>query len=109
MPMPRIRDIRLEDKAFEHYFRVCTTYESQAIEILSPALRQQMVNLREQSRSLAAFSFVAGHCYFVFPAGQDLLEPSDYDPGDKEEIRKYYLTITLIIGIIKQLGLSHLV
>ncbi|MEP6948302.1 MAG: DUF3137 domain-containing protein [Ginsengibacter sp.] len=109
MPMPRIHDIRFQDKDFEHYFRVCTTYESQAMEILSPAFRQQMINLRQHSRSLAAFSFVAGHCYFAFPASQDLLEPSDYDPGDKEEIRKYYVNVALILGIIKQLGLSHIV
>ena len=64
--------------------------------------------MRQHSRSLAAFSFVAGHCYFVFPARQDLFEPPDSDPGDKDEIRKYYLNVMLIFGIIKQLGLSHL-
>ncbi len=67
-----------------------------------------MVSLRNQSHTVAAFSFVTGNCYFAIPS-QDLLEPSDYDPGDKEEIEKYYLTITLIIDIINQLGLSNLV
>ncbi len=108
MHLPDVYDIHFEDQAFSHYFRVCTTYETQAREILSPAIRQQMINLRNQSRAAISFSFVAGNCYFAIPSSIDLLEPSDYDPGDKEEIRGYYDTIQLIVGIINQLGLNNL-
>ena len=55
-----------------------------------------------------AFSFVAGNCYFAIPAGNDLLEPPDTEPGDKEEVKKYYYTIQLIVGIISQLHFEEL-
>jgi hypothetical protein len=40
---------------------------------------------------------------------EDLLEPPDRDPDDKEEIHKYYLSVQLIIGIVKNLELGQLV
>ncbi|MEO6453369.1 MAG: DUF3137 domain-containing protein [Ginsengibacter sp.] len=107
MPIPRIRDLYI-DKDFAKYYRVCTTYESQALTILTPAMRQRMIMLTHESGRLMAFSFVAGNCYFAIPAGNDLLEPPDTEPGDKEEVKKYYYTIQLIIGIINQLHLEEL-
>jgi hypothetical protein len=109
MPMPHIYDVPFTDKSFRNCFRVCSTYSTEAHAILTPELQQKLVAVREASGSYASFSFVAGHCYMAIPYGGDLLEPSDYDPGDKEEIRKYYLTIQLILGIIKELQLRQLV
>ena len=55
-----------------------------------------------------SFSFVAGRCFIAIPVTGELLEPTDYDPGDKEEIRKYFLTIQVMKNVIGQSGLTDL-
>ena len=67
-----------------------------------------MVQLRKQLDTAISFSFVAGHCYIALPLSKDLLEPSEYDPGDKIEMQKYFLTLKVIPEIIKQLPLDAL-
>ena len=56
-----------------------------------------------------AFSFVAGHCYVALGAVEDLFEPSRHPNDDKEQVMKYYYTITTILNIIDQLALYEIV
>ncbi len=109
MPMPDINDVGFGDKDFENHYQVCSTYPAEAAAILTPSLREKFTAISESARSPVSFSFVNGNLYIAIQYGGDLLEPSDYDPGDKEEIQKYYSTIQLIIGIIKNLQLGQLV
>ena len=108
IPMPQIADIHIRDAEFTSYFRVCGTDPQQATEILSNEMRAGMLWLRKKLNRPVSFSFVVGHCYIAIPVRDDLLEPSDYDPGDKEEIQKYFLTIGMISGVIKHLPLDAL-
>jgi hypothetical protein len=108
MPMPKVAAIHFDDPQFTHYYHVCSTWPSQANEILTAEMRSKMVELREKLDCITSFSFVAGSCYIALPLSKDLLEPSDYDPGDKEEILKYFLTLQVIPEIIRQLPLETL-
>ena len=56
-----------------------------------------------------AFSFVAGHCYVAVGAVEDLFEPSKRQVVDKEQVMKYYYTVSTILNIIDQLSLNELV
>lgn len=107
MPMPKAARLHF-DNDFEHYFHTSSTWPSQAEEILTERMRNKMIQLRRQLDTAISFSFVAGKCYIALPLSKDLLEPSNYDPGDKEEIRKYFLTLMVIPEIIKQLPLEEL-
>jgi hypothetical protein len=108
MPMPKVAAVHFEDEEFAQYFRVCSTWPSQATEILAPDMRNKMVALRKKLDTAISFSFVAGRCYIALPLSKDLLEPSGYDPGDKEEMLKYFLTLQVIPGIIRELPLDVL-
>lgn len=108
MPMPHVTPLHFSDTEFDHYFRVSSTWPSQASEILTDDMRNKMVQLRKQLDTAISFSFVAGHCYIALPLSKDLLEPSEYDPGDKIEMQKYFLTLKVIPEIIKQLPLDAL-
>lgn len=108
LPMPRVAAMHYGDPEFEAIFSVYSNWPSQANELLTPTMRSKMLELRKKLDTDVCFSFVAGQCYIALPLQADLLEPSAYDPGDKEEIRKYFLTIRVIPEIINQLPLQEL-
>lgn len=108
LPMPKVTNVQLDDPEFDQHFRVCSTWPQQAMEILNSEIRNNILNIGRSMKIALSFSFVAGRCFIGVPVADDLLEPTDYDPGDKEEIRKYFITIQLIVNIIRQSGLSNL-
>jgi hypothetical protein len=108
LPMPHVQDIHFNDAEFDHYFRVCSTWPSQAHEILTAEMRSNLLRISKAMKIAASFSFAAGKCFIGIPIAADLLEPTDYDPGDKEELRKYFISIRLITNIVKGSGLSAL-
>ena len=108
LPMPHVVDVHFDDPVFTKYFRVCSTWPSQANEILTAEMRTNILSIRKASNLSVSFSFAAGKCFIGVPIMEDLLEPSDYDPGDKEAVRKYFTSIGFITDTIKQSGLSAL-
>jgi len=108
LPMPDVNNIHFDDAEFDERFRVCSTWPAQAEEILSAGMRTNLLYISKAVKQPVSFSFAAGKCFIGLPVAGNLLEPSDYDPGDKEEIRKYFLCIRLITNIIKRSGLAAL-
>lgn len=108
LPMPRVENVHFGDHEFDHHFRVCSSWPEQAMEILSQEMRNNLLYISRSMHIPLSFSFVAGRCFIGVPVADDLLEPTDHDPGDKEEIRKYFITIRLITTIISRSGLSEL-
>ncbi|HNU89234.1 MAG TPA: DUF3137 domain-containing protein [Ferruginibacter sp.] len=108
LPMPEVADVHFDDEEFSTQFRVCSTWPEQAKEILSPQVRTSLVSMSRLMNIALSVSFVAGLCYIGVPVRDDLLEPTDYDPGDKIEIKKYFLTIRAVTNIISKSGLSEL-
>ncbi len=107
-PMPHVSDIHTGDSEFENYFRVCSNTPKLAQEILSEKMMDNMLRLAKGIGRHIAFSFVAGRCYVAITFNKDILEPTDYDPGDKIEMKIYYDTISLIPIVIKRLELKKL-
>jgi hypothetical protein len=103
MPMPAVDAVGTGDAAFEDCYCVYSTYAAEAISLLTPQMRQQLVLIARSAATPVSFSFVQGYMYVAIQSAKDLFAPSDYDPGDKDEMYKYYLTIQLITGIIKML------
>jgi len=108
LPMPETANVHFDDEAFTEQFRVCSTWPEQAKEILTDEIRSNLLHINSSMNIALSVSFVAGRCYIGVPLRDDLLEPSDYDPGDEIEIRKYFLTIQAVRDIISQSGLSGL-
>lgn len=107
-PVPHSISITPDDPAFNRYFRVSSTYPAQAATLLSHEMQQQMLQICQQMKTPVSFSFAAGRCFIGIPINEDLFEPGEYYPGDKEQIRKYYISLQIIPSIIRQLQLEKL-
>jgi Protein of unknown function (DUF3137) len=103
--------IKLQDAhaGFEDHFSVYSTNPSEAGAILTNAMTERMVKFQQQVKHDMAISFVAGRCYVAIAIKEDLLEPSGFDTDDREEVKKYFFTVLLILSIINQLHLNELV
>lgn len=108
MPLPHVHRVPVNGKVFNDYFSVCSTLPSEAGWLLSTERLSQMIRLREAIQSPVVFSFVAGHCYVAAGSSEDLLEPGDFNPEEKEQLMKSYLVIYLIPEIINSLALHQL-
>jgi len=108
LPMPHVANVHFDDARFNQCFRVCSTSPEEAHEICNDAMRKKMVEVFTWLNGQVSFSFVTGKCYIAVPIVYDLLEPSDYDPGDKIEMGKYFITIRLIANMFRQLDLTTL-
>ena len=108
MPMPNTADIKTGDSEFENYYRVCSNSPKQAQEILSEKMMDNMLRLAKGIGRHIAFSFVTGRCYVAITFNRELLDQTDYDPGDKIELKIYYDTISLIPIVIRRLELEKL-
>jgi hypothetical protein len=109
MPLPRVARVAVSNNTFNNYFSVCSTIPYEALTLLTTERINQMINLKKKLNADIAFSFVSGHCYVAVAVGEDLLEPGEYNPEDKDQIMKSYLTISLIPEIINCLSLYELV
>lgn len=107
-PMQHVRVVKTGEAAFDRYFRICTSAPGEAAEILSAERRNNILEICGDLQIPVSISFVAGRCFIGIPINEDLLEPGVYDPGDKEELRKYFMTVGVIATIIKKLGLVGL-
>jgi len=106
-PMPHVMHMKMNNPAFEKYFSVYGTDPSEAGSILTERMMALMLQFKAQIKRDISFSFVAGRCYVAIPIAEDLLEPAT-DIADKEEIKKYFFTILLILSIINSLELTEL-
>jgi hypothetical protein len=110
MRLPNVNKIKLEcaSAEFENIFSVYSTNPSEAGSILTKAMTERLIKFKKQVNRDIAISFVAGRCYFAIAINEDLLEPSGFDTDDREEVKKYFFTVLLILSIINQLHLNEL-
>ena len=108
MPMPEISFLDFNDPGFGKYFSAYANHYSQAVEILSPKLRQQLISIRKQLDRDISISFVAGECFIAIPFGEDILEPPNWNQEFKKEILKDFQMIHLVVNTIKNVELSNL-
>jgi hypothetical protein len=99
--------MKMGDESFDQYFSVCSTNPAEARTILNTEMMSRLLEFRKQIKRRVVFSVVLGKCYVAIPINEDLLEPGD-TVGDKEEVKKYFFTILLILSIVNQLQLTRL-
>jgi len=111
MHAARIYKIKLQNSVagFENNFSVYSTNPSEAGMIVTTAMEERLMRFKKQLNRHIAVSFVAGKCYVAISIKEDLLEPSGFDTDDREEVKKYFFTILLVLSIINQLHLNELV
>ncbi len=106
-PMPKVTDMKTGDPAFDKHFVICSTFPTQAREILTTYRMQQMLNFCSKINADISFSFVGGYCYVAAPQGKGLFEAGK-DPGNKEMIKEYFLNIILFLSFIDKLKLDEM-
>ena len=107
LAFPKVYDMKMGHELFDSNFFVCSTNPKEAREILDTDMMNRLLEFRKQLKRKVVFSVVMGRCYVGIPINEDLLEPGD-PIGDKEEVKKYFFTILLMLSIINQLELSQL-
>lgn len=107
LPFPQVYDMKMGYDLFDNYFSVCSTNPAEARTILDNDMMNRLLEFRRQIKRRVVFSVVLGKCYVAIPINEDLLEPTD-PLGDKEEVKKYFFTVLLMLSIINQLKLSGL-
>jgi hypothetical protein len=104
---PKVYEMKMGDDLFDKYFSVYSTNPAEARTILDGEMMNNLLQFRKQIQRKVVFSVVMGHCYVAIPIKEDLFEPTE-PVGDKEEVKKYFFTVLLILSIINQLQLNKL-
>ncbi len=108
LPIKGTQKISTGDDGFDQYFRLRSSAPSEAAMLLTTERRQAMLKICQATQLPLSFSFVTGRCYVGIPLKDDLLEASSGEAGQKAEVQKHYITISLIAGLIRQLALPDL-
>ncbi len=108
LPVKGTQKIITGDAGFDQYFRLRSSMPSEAAFLLSDQRRLSMLKICQATQLPLSFSFVAGRCYVGIPLNENLLEASGSQAGAKEEVKKHFISISLIAGLIRQLALPEL-
>ncbi len=108
LPIAGTTKVKTGDHAFDSYFHIRTTSPAESANILHPERRNSLLQICMAIQRPLSCSFVAGRCYIGIPLQDNLLEPSGYEPGSKDAIKEYFITISLVTTLIRQLQLSRL-
>ncbi|MEQ1842341.1 MAG: DUF3137 domain-containing protein [Verrucomicrobiales bacterium] len=99
--------IRLEDPEFEKAFAVYSTDEIEARYLLSTAMMQRLMNLRERFGTEVRIAFKESSIALAVPHRSGFLEPGLKTPAsDESQIRGIYEELRLFLEIIDELDLN---
>jgi hypothetical protein len=106
--MMRPQLIKLEDVEFEKHFAIYGTDQVEARYILSPALMQRILNLKQKFNTKVALSFIGSHVYIAITINKTLFEaPWLFSPVDNQkQLEEYYNDIKMCIDIVELLDLN---
>lgn len=107
-PLPGIEKYYALTESFKDYFSVYSSNFSETQQLLTPALQQKMIQLKERTGRDIVFSFVAGKCFIAVPMEENLLEPTVAGLNDKGSYKKYFFTFLLVFNIVQELELNRL-
>ena len=108
LPFPSTRHIQTGNTVFDDIYTVYTTNPTEARAIVNEGLQNDLLKFRQQVKRNVTFSVVMGKCYAAIPVKVNLFEVPE-DLGSKEEIKKHFFTVLLVLSIINQLNLKKLV
>jgi Protein of unknown function (DUF3137) len=108
LPMPEVVRVDCRNGEFEKHYVVYTTDVNEASYLVNQQIMQAVVQFKTQIAKEISISFVAGIFYAAIPFDENLFEPKGNEPGDKEAIKKCFITVLLILSIINKLQLDKL-
>ncbi len=106
--MPEVVRVDCRNGEFEKDYVVYTTDVYEASSLIDEQMMKAITKFKKQIKRDITLSFVAGVCYVSIPFNENLFEPDRSDPGNKEEIKKCFFTVLLILSIINQLQLDKM-
>ncbi len=101
------RHVITGNQLFDSVYSVYTTNSAHAAAILDEEMVNNLLSFRKQIQRNVVLSVVLGKCYVAIPIKEGLFEVPD-DLYDKEEIKKCFFAVLLILSIINQLNLKKL-
>lgn len=100
--------VKLEDVEFEKAFAIYGTDQVEARYILSPALMQRILKLKQKFNTNVALSFIGSHVYIAITINKNLFEaPWLFTPIDNyKQLEEYYNDIAMCVEIVELLDLN---
>lgn len=100
--------VKLEDVEFEKAFAIYGTDQVEARYILSPALMQRILSLKQRFNTKVALSFIGSHVYIAITVNKNLFEaPWLFSPVDNyKQLEEYYNDIAMCVKIVELLDLN---
>ena len=108
MNFARPQLVKMEDPEFEKHFVVYGTDQVEARYILSTALMQRILTLRNKVNTGVSLSFIDSHVYIGLPINRNLFEPSSlWESIDNfKQIEEYHYLVSLCMTIVELLDLN---
>jgi Protein of unknown function (DUF3137) len=106
--MARPQLVKLEDVEFEKNFAIYSTDQVEARYILSPALMQRILSLKQKFNTKVALSFIGSHVNIALTVNKNLFEaPNLFSSVDNyKQIEDYYTEIAMCVSIVEILDLN---
>lgn len=100
--------VKLEDVEFEKNFVIYGTDQVEARYILSPALMQRILTLKQKFNTQVALSFIGSHVYIAITVNKNLFEaPWLFSSVDNyKQLEEYYNDIKICVEIVEMLDLN---
>ncbi|MCE7863466.1 MAG: DUF3137 domain-containing protein [Bacteroidetes bacterium CHB5] len=106
--MARPQLVKLEDVEFEKHFAIYGTDQVEARYILSPALMQRILNLKQKFNTKVALSFIGSHVYIAITINKTLFEaPWLFSSVDNyKQLEEFHTDIAMCVEIVELLDLN---
>ncbi len=102
-----VERVKLENPEFEELYEVYGTNQTESRYVLTPAMMEAMVNIRNQYGNLASFSFVGSKVYVAMSFAEDLFEPNIFTTGiNFEDVEQMNSHFRIIQTIVRELNLN---
>lgn len=98
--------IRLEHPEFEKQFAVMSTNPQEARYVLTPAMQEKILGLRQKFGATPYLSFIEGRVFLAIGDQKDFLEPHFFRALAKEDIFRLFAVFSAITEIVDDLDLN---
>jgi hypothetical protein len=99
--------IKLENTEFEKKFAVYGSDQIESRYVMTPAMMEAMLNIRNNFSKNAYFSFIGSRVYFAMGFNKDLFEPRIFKSGVRfEDMQQMNEQFRIIQIIVKELNLN---
>ena len=106
LPSPNLYQMNAGIPLFDNNFTIFSTNPNDASRLVDADLMERLVSFKKQIERDIRLSFVNSILYVSINLDEEMFEPSNTHPGDKEKIKSYFFNVLLILSIINQLNLN---